>query len=72
MTKAPYYAKNGAVWKKPIETLHPDGGRSISMGFPICTMHEAVGDDAAKDVAALMNAGHLSAYVNEVVVEFPI
>ena len=57
-TKTPYYAKNGMVWKHPLETLKDDGGKTISLGFPICKMHEAVGDDAAEQVANLMNLGH--------------
>jgi hypothetical protein len=51
-----YYAKDGKVWKAPHATK-TDTGRSISMGFPVCTMHEAVGAEAAETVAALMNAG---------------
>lgn len=54
----PYYAENGTIWKRPIETDNGDGTRGITIGFPVCTMHPACGDDQAKIVAALMNAGH--------------
>jgi hypothetical protein len=53
----PYYAKDGMVWKDSIAT-QIDGGTSYTLGFPVCTMHPAVGDDGAETVAALMNAGH--------------
>lgn len=56
--RQPYYAKDGMVWKHPVSTENDDGSCSISLGFPICTMHEAVGAEAAEKVAALMNAGH--------------
>lgn len=52
-----YYAKHGMVWKRPERRRKPDGGTAISLGFPVCKMHEAVGDEAAETVAALMNAG---------------
>ena len=56
-TLTPYYAKNGIVWKHPLATPY-DGGQKISLGFPICKMHEAVGNAAAESVAALMKSGH--------------
>lgn len=58
MADTPYYAKGGLVWKAPITTENPDGTKSMSMGFPVATMHECVGDDAAEELANLMNAGH--------------
>lgn len=51
-----YYAKNGMVWKAPTEQKTEHGSK-ISLGFPICKMHEAVGDEAASTVAELMNNG---------------
>jgi hypothetical protein len=57
-TEKPYYAKDGMVWKHPETTHHADGSMSMTIGFPVCEMHEAVGKDAAETVAALMNAGH--------------
>lgn len=59
-TKGPYYASAGKVWKHPIERRNDDGSRTISLGFPVCTMHECVGDESAEAVANLMNAGHLA------------
>ncbi len=57
-TEPLYYAKDGVVWKRPIEE-RDDGLKMtvITIGFPICTMHEAVGAEAAETVAQLMNAG---------------
>ena len=52
-----FYAENGTVWQSPKETKNDDGSRSISIGFPVCTMHEAVGAAAAEHVAGLMNLG---------------
>ena len=52
-----YYAKDGTVWKAPVETVNDDGSRNISIGFPVCTMHRIVGLEAAEIVARLMNAG---------------
>lgn len=40
-TERPYYAKNGLVWKRPVYTEQEDGSTSISMGFPVCKLHEA-------------------------------
>lgn len=57
-TQTPYYAKDGMVWKHPIETMKLDGTLSITIGFPVCKMHDAVGEDAAEAVAQLMNIGH--------------
>lgn len=62
--EGPYEARDGVVWKKPVETDHGDGKMSITIGFPVCLMHDVVGgDDEAKQQAAvavanLMNAGH--------------
>lgn len=53
----PYYAKDGMVWKHPVYTKRDDGTTTITIGFPVCRMHDAVGDDAAETVAQLMNAG---------------
>lgn len=52
-----YYAKDGMVWKSPVTTHNGDGSMSITIGFPVCKMHEAVGEDAAEAVAELMTRG---------------
>ena len=57
MSEQPYYAKDGIVWKASIETKHADQSSSFTLAFPVCSMSEAVGDDAADAVANLMNAG---------------
>lgn len=52
-----YYARDGVVRKSPIRVEKPEGGAVITIGFPVCTMHPAVGESGAETVAALMNAG---------------
>lgn len=54
MAKLLYYAEDGMVWKRPVETENADGTKSISMGFPVCKMHEAAGDAAANVVAQML------------------
>ncbi len=51
-----YYARDGMVYKAPLRRK-TETGYAISMGFPVCKMHDAAGDDAAETVAALMNLG---------------
>jgi hypothetical protein len=53
----PYYAKDGLVWKHPIVKENKGGGTTITIGFPICEPHDAVGVEAAETIAALMNLG---------------
>ncbi len=36
-----YYAKHGMVWKRPVEKKHEDGSTTVSLGFPVCKLHEA-------------------------------
>ena len=43
-----FYAEDGMVWRAPKETLHPDGSKTISIGYPVCTPHEAIGDQGAE------------------------
>lgn len=52
-----YYARDGVVRKNPIRIEKPEGGTVITIGFPVCIMHECVGASSAETVAALMNAG---------------
>jgi hypothetical protein len=55
----PYYAKDGKVWKAAIREPGPNGGTKITMGFPVCVMHDAAeGQEAA--VAGLMNRGDIA------------
>lgn len=56
-TPGPYYANTDRVLKKPIHTNHNDGSTSITVGFPICIMHDAVGTEGGAIVAELMNRG---------------
>jgi hypothetical protein len=51
-----YYAKDGVVWKRPVETKTAGGSR-ISIVFPVCKMSDIVGEEGAETVAELMNQG---------------
>lgn len=53
----PYYAKDGQVWKRGTSEPNPAGGKIITVGFPVLTMHDAAGAEAAATVAELMNRG---------------
>jgi hypothetical protein len=52
-----YYARDGRVFKSPVSRKHADGSTGITIGFPVCDMHDAAGDEAAPVVAQLMNRG---------------
>lgn len=60
-TDAPlYYARDGLVWKRPIETRWPEGGGStFTLGFPVCKLHEACAGQE-EIVAAILNRGELA------------
>jgi len=51
-----YYAKGLEVWKAPRETK-VEGGTSISVGFPVCTVSDYVGEEGASSVAELLHLG---------------
>lgn len=59
MTKPTYRAEDGKVWKNPIVVVNDDNSRSVTVGFPVCTMTEYASKDAARNVAGLMNRGEL-------------
>lgn len=54
-----YYGvpRSGLVYKAPVATPSLDGGTTISIGFPVCRMHDAAGREAAVTVAKLLNIG---------------
>lgn len=53
--KAAYYADaKGRIWKAPVRTKNDDGTTSITMGFPCATAHEAVGQEGAETMAAML------------------
>lgn len=49
-----FYAEDGIVWRAPKATKTPTG-TNISIGFPVCTPHEALGDNGAKVLASILN-----------------
>ncbi|OJU05888.1 MAG: hypothetical protein BGN83_14700 [Rhizobium sp. 63-7] len=51
-----YYAKGMEVWKSPIRTKI-EGGESVTLGFHACTASEAVGEEGATAIAALLCLG---------------
>lgn len=58
MSDEPFYAKGRTIHQRPATTVRPDGTKAVTMGFPVCTLSDYVGDDAALHVVRLMNAGH--------------
>ncbi|APT60036.1 hypothetical protein RGI145_22385 [Roseomonas gilardii] len=65
-TDGRYYARDGLVYKAPVQHDEPDGSTSFSLGFPVCKMLEYVGEDAAETVALLMNQGEQATHLREV------
>lgn len=55
MSKTPYYAKDGKVWKRAVHTAY-DGGTTIEVGFPVCIPTKFCAGDAGV-IAELMNRG---------------
>lgn len=56
MTEAPLYYINGRrVFKRSVETKHPDGSSSRTMGFVVCVIEEFV-EGGAEFVCAALNA----------------
>lgn len=51
-----YSARGDTVFKEPVTTRHPEGGETITVGFPVCRVTEYVSDQA-ETVAVLMNRG---------------
>ncbi len=49
-----FYAKGRTVWKSPTYQKTPTGN-AVSIGFPICELHDAASDDAAEAIAAGLN-----------------
>ena len=58
MSDEPFYASGRTIHQRPATVVRPDGTRSVTLGFPVCTLSDYVGDDAATHVACLLNAGH--------------
>lgn len=51
-----FYVKGFEVWKQPIQRKHETGGGfTVTIGFPVCTVHEAVGLQGALAIAAALN-----------------
>jgi hypothetical protein len=65
-TDGRYYARDGLVYKAPVQHDKPDGSTSFSLGFPVCKVLEYVGEDAAETVALLMNQGEQATHLREV------
>jgi predicted ATP-grasp superfamily ATP-dependent carboligase len=51
-----YYAKDLTVWKSPVREK-VEGGERLTVGFPVCTVSEYVGEEGAEAVAALLALG---------------
>jgi hypothetical protein len=49
-----FYAEDGRIFRSPRERKTPTGSR-ISMGFQVCTVHEALGANGATLLADILN-----------------
>lgn len=49
-----FYADGLTVRARPVETRHPDGSTSSTMGFIVCTCSDYV-DGAAEEIAKALN-----------------
>lgn len=54
-----YAASRGRVYKAPVATK-TETGQSISVGFPVCTMTEYVGEEAAQTIATMLNLAEIA------------
>lgn len=54
-----YYVKHRRVFKRPI-TRCGEKSTFITIGFPVCDAHDAVGEEGAKAIAELMNRGDMA------------
>ena len=55
MTEPIYYAKGGEVRKRSVETKKDENSSSFSLDYPICTVNEIVGNEAAQVIADALN-----------------
>ncbi len=46
-----FYTKGLEVWKRPVSKPNPDGGKTVSLGFHVCTATEVVGETGAQTIA---------------------
>jgi hypothetical protein len=56
MSEKLYYAKDLTVWKSPVREK-VEGGERLTVGFPVCTVSEYVGEEGAEAVAELLVLG---------------
>lgn len=54
-----YFAKGLTVHKSPVSEA-VNGGKRISVGFPVCTVSEYIGEEGATAVAEMLNLAELS------------
>lgn len=55
-----FEARGRRVFALPEETPQGDGSTKVTMGFPVCTIHECIvnGELSAKAIAKIMNLHH--------------
>jgi hypothetical protein len=51
-----YYADGRTVFRNPVATVNPSGGKNITLGFPVCNLHDACPDEGAAIIAQCLNA----------------
>lgn len=57
MTDEPlYYAKGNTIYKRPVSTPKEGGGKTVSLGFPVCTVSEFVGTDGVAVILEAFNS----------------
>jgi hypothetical protein len=59
MSEKLYYAKDLTVWKSPVRE-EVEGGHRLTVGFPVCTVSDIVGEEGAAAVAELLVLGEAS------------
>jgi hypothetical protein len=71
MTDKLYYAKDLTVWKSPVRE-QVEGSHRVSVGFPVCTVSEYIGQEGAVAVAELLILGEASQNETEATPTVPL
>jgi hypothetical protein len=54
-TDGSYYLDGKTIKRSPIHTKNDDGGTTITMGFPVCTLSEWIGPEGDEAILNLFN-----------------
>lgn len=58
-----FYAKGGRVWRSPIGRK-TETGTNYTLGFPVCRPEDALGDDGADTLAAILNQALAAGFID--------